>query len=59
MPAPQIIVEQLVKTYHVAARAPGPPAIVGWLAPLVGPVFLVLCLQIWRIGVRHYRSTGS
>jgi len=37
----------------------GAPAVVGWLAPLAGPVFLVLCLQVWRIGVRHYRSTGS
>jgi len=37
----------------------GAPAFVGWLAPLVGPVFLAICLQIWRIGVRHYRSTGS
>jgi ABC-2 type transport system permease protein len=31
----------------------------GWIAPLAGPVFLILCLQVWRIGVRHYRSTGS
>ena len=37
----------------------GAPAIAGWIAPLAGPVFLALCLQVWRIGVRHYRSTGS
>ncbi|HEU4732333.1 MAG TPA: ABC-2 family transporter protein [Kofleriaceae bacterium] len=37
----------------------GAPALVGWIAPLAGPVFLILCLQVWRIGVRHYRSTGS
>jgi ABC-2 type transport system permease protein len=37
----------------------GTPAIVGWIAPLAGPVFLLLCLQIWRIGVRRYQSTGS
>jgi ABC-2 type transport system permease protein len=37
----------------------GTPAFVGWIAPLAGPVFLTLCLQVWRIGVRHYRSTGS
>jgi ABC-2 type transport system permease protein len=37
----------------------GAPAIVGWISPLAGPVFLVLCLQVWRVGVRHYRSTGS
>jgi ABC-2 type transport system permease protein len=34
-------------------------SIVDWLAPLVGPVFLAVCFQVWRIGVRHYRSTGS
>jgi ABC-2 type transport system permease protein len=28
-------------------------------APLVGLIFLIVCLQIWGIGVRHYRSTGS
>lgn len=29
------------------------------LAPLVGFAFLLVCLGIWQIGVRHYRSTGS
>jgi len=37
----------------------GAPPIVGWVAPLAGPVFLAACLQVWRFGVRHYRSTGS
>ena len=37
----------------------GTPAYLGWFAPLAGPLLLVLCLQAWRIGVRHYRSTGS
>jgi len=37
----------------------GTPPILGWLAPLAGPVFLILCLQVWRIGVRRYQSTGS
>jgi ABC-2 type transport system permease protein len=37
----------------------GAPVFVGWITPLAGPAFLVICLQIWRIGVRHYRSTGS
>lgn len=37
----------------------GAPAFVGWLAPLAGPLFLVVCLQVWHFGVRHYRSTGS
>lgn len=30
-----------------------------WLAPLVGPVFLAVALRVWKVGVRHYRSTGS
>ncbi len=37
----------------------GSPAILHWLAPLVGVVFLGVCLQLWHFGVRHYRSTGS
>jgi len=37
----------------------GSPAYVHWLTPLVGFCFLGFCLQIWRVGVRHYRSTGS
>jgi ABC-2 type transport system permease protein len=30
-----------------------------WASPLAGVVFLVLCLQVWRIGVKRYTSTGS
>jgi ABC-2 type transport system permease protein len=30
-----------------------------WMSPLAGFAFLVLCIQFWRIGVRHYTSTGS
>jgi ABC-2 type transport system permease protein len=37
----------------------GTPLVVQWLAPLVGPGFLLLSLGLWRVGVRHYRSTGS
>jgi ABC-2 type transport system permease protein len=37
----------------------GTPALVQWLAPLAGPAFLALALALWRIGLRHYRSTGS
>jgi ABC-2 type transport system permease protein len=29
------------------------------LAPLIGPAFLALSLQAWKLGVRHYTSTGS
>jgi ABC-2 type transport system permease protein len=37
----------------------GLPALVLWCAPLVGPLFLLLCLRLWRFGERHYLSTGS
>ena len=37
----------------------GTPRILQWLAPLAGVVFLGISLQFWKIGVRHYRSTGS
>lgn len=30
-----------------------------WSAPLVGVLFLLIALQGWKFGVRHYRSTGS
>jgi ABC-2 type transport system permease protein len=30
-----------------------------WLSPLIGVVFLIIALQIWNFGVRHYCSTGS
>ena len=37
----------------------GTPVPLQWVAPLVGPVFLAMCLQVWRFGVRHYQSSGS
>jgi ABC-2 type transport system permease protein len=37
----------------------GAPVVAQWLAPLAGPAFLLLALAAWRVGVRHYRSTGS
>ena len=30
-----------------------------YLSPLIGVGFLALSLQVWKIGVRYYRSTGS
>jgi len=37
----------------------GSPVWFQWSAPLIGVVFLLVSLQAWRFGVRHYRSTGS
>jgi ABC-2 type transport system permease protein len=34
-------------------------ALLAGLSPLVGVCFLLVCLQIWKLGVRHYHSTGS
>jgi ABC-2 type transport system permease protein len=37
----------------------GTPPALHWAAPAVGVGFLLLTLQVWKLGVRHYRSTGS
>lgn len=29
------------------------------LSPIAGIIFIIPCLFVWQIGVRHYRSTGS
>lgn len=42
---------------RVLLDKPSPP--LAWFAPLVGLLFLGLSLQIWRLGVRKYTSTGS
>lgn len=31
----------------------------GWLALPAGAAFMALSLLVWRVGVRHYKSTGS
>lgn len=35
------------------------PVWLQWFSPLVGVLFFIISLQIWKIGVRHYHSTGS
>jgi ABC-2 type transport system permease protein len=37
----------------------GTPAWVPWVCPAIGPVFLGMTLQVWHLGVRRYRSTGT
>jgi ABC-2 type transport system permease protein len=35
------------------------PNWIGWASPFVGFIFFIVSLQVWKIGVRHYTSTGS
>jgi ABC-2 type transport system permease protein len=37
----------------------GVPPALQWGAPLAGVAFLLVALQVWKIGVSHYTSTGS
>jgi ABC-2 type transport system permease protein len=37
----------------------GSPEWLGWAGPLAGGLFLAAALQVWRLGVRYYTSTGS
>jgi ABC-2 type transport system permease protein len=37
----------------------GAPSWASWAAPLAGPLFLLLSLGFWRVGVRRHLSTGS
>jgi ABC-2 type transport system permease protein len=37
----------------------GMPMWLPWASPVIGISFLLLALQIWRLGIRHYQSTGS
>ena len=39
--------------------AAGSPYWFLWAAPSIGILFLIVSLQIWKFGVRHYKSTGS
>ena len=35
------------------------PALMPWISPIIGIVFFSLTLQVWKFGVKHYKSTGS
>ena len=37
----------------------GGPALLGYAAPLVATGAVAVAALVWRVGVRHYRSTGS
>ena len=32
---------------------------IGWISPFFGFIFFIASLWVWKIGVRHYTSTGS
>jgi ABC-2 type transport system permease protein len=51
----------LVVSYYPASAVCGwgDPSWLGWLALPAGTVFLAASSLVWRIGVRHYKSTGS
>jgi ABC-2 type transport system permease protein len=34
-------------------------SIFNWVAPGIGIIFLIVIIQLWHFGVRHYCSTGS
>ncbi len=42
-----------------AADPLGTPVALQWAAPLAGVAFLLFSLQVWKLGVRRYTSTGS
>jgi ABC-2 type transport system permease protein len=37
----------------------GTPLPLAWAAPIISVLFLFVSLQLWKLGVRHYTSTGS
>jgi ABC-2 type transport system permease protein len=37
----------------------GSTVLLQYILPLAGVIFLLISLQIWKTGVRHYSSTGS
>lgn len=37
----------------------GTPVWFQWCSPLAGPLFLLVALRVFRLGIRHYTSTGS
>lgn len=51
----------LVISFYPATTACGwnYPQAAGWLALPAGAAFLAFSILIWRVGVRHYKSTGS
>lgn len=43
---------------YITGKTMENPAIYA-LSPLLGILFIIPCLLLWQVGVRHYKSTGS
>lgn len=57
-----IIIPLACVAYYPIAAALNHETIPMWLgavAPLAGLIFLSLSIRLWKLGVRHYNSTGS
>ena len=56
-----LFVPMLVISYFPASAIGGwgGPCWRGWLALPAGALFFCMALLVWKIGVRHYKSTGS
>ena len=56
-----ILMPMLVISYYPAASICrwGVPAVLGWLALPAGASFFLVSLTLWRVGMKHYASTGS
>ncbi len=55
------ILPVLVVSFYPASNICGwgYPEALGWLPLPAGVLFMVISVFVWRIGVRHYKSTGS
>lgn len=55
------IMPMMLFCYYPAASVFGwgVPEILGWLALPAGAVFILLSMLMWKVGVKHYASTGS
>lgn len=49
---PLIVILEKADSTHMPVWFP-------WLTPALGPLFFLGTLAFWRVGVRHYHSTGS
>lgn len=46
-------------SFILEKETPGLPPVFGAIAPVFGFVFIGIALLVWRLGIRHYTSTGS